>query len=271
MKIFNIKVLALLVSFMFAFTACETLEDRDELKNSFNPDDIKLEVVQATEGGNKLSIRMNSDGVTGYWDYILDKKYTDRVEVVFPYTGTHTFTYHVTTPYLVGDTTDYISKTVDVTVTQLDEPLPDAYYKLVGNDLGGKEWVFDGAAGDGGLWWFMSDPGNNPWGVWWNAGGECCPPADVAGKMKFDVNGGQNYTYWADAAGASVEGSSFAFNSDYSKITISGAANLLGSMEGGGNAGTFTIVELTDDKMVLYVPDAAWATGWTWVFKPAGA
>jgi hypothetical protein len=64
MKILNIKVLALLVSFMFAFTACETIEDRDELENSFNPDDIKLEVVQATDGGNKLSIRMNTEGVT---------------------------------------------------------------------------------------------------------------------------------------------------------------------------------------------------------------
>jgi hypothetical protein len=25
---------------------------------------------------------MNTEGVTWYWDYILDKKYSDRVEVV---------------------------------------------------------------------------------------------------------------------------------------------------------------------------------------------
>ena len=31
---------------------------------------------------------------------IIDSKYTDRVEVVFPFTGTHEFTYNVTTPFM---------------------------------------------------------------------------------------------------------------------------------------------------------------------------
>ncbi|MBK3518799.1 hypothetical protein [Carboxylicivirga marina] len=266
------KILGLItMAILLVFSACEPIEDRDVLKNSFDPSNIDLAVVQATNGGNKLSIQMNTEGVTGYWDYILDKKYTDRVEVVFPFTGTHEFTYYATTPYMPNNDpseTEYVSKTVSVEITQLDEPLPQAYYDLVGEDLAGKTWVFDGGpTPDGRLWWFMSDP-TNPWGIWWNAGGDCCPPADAAGKMVFDLDGGPNYTYYADAAGAPVTGSTFKFNGDYSKITIEGAANLLGSMEGGGNGGVFDIVEFTADKMVLHVPNAAWSTGWTWVFVP---
>lgn len=271
MKLKNIYGV-ILMAFVLIISSCDPIEDRDELTNNFDPDNIELAVVQATNGGNKLSIQMNSPGVTGYWDYIIDKKYSDRVEVVFPFTGTHTFTYHVTTPYMPNgtpDTKEYVSKSVSVEITQLDEELPEAYYFLVGDDLGGKTWVFDGGPSpDGGLWWFMSDPANKPWGVWWNAAGECCPPADAAGKMVFDLAGGANYTYYADANGNPVTGSTFKFNGDYTKLTIEGPANLLGSMEGGGNAGVFNIVELTADRMVLYVPNAAWATGWTWVFKP---
>ncbi|HPF51093.1 MAG TPA: hypothetical protein PK335_05935 [Draconibacterium sp.] len=270
MKFKNIYGIFLMV-FVLIFSSCDPIEDRDQLVNSFDPDNIELQVVQATDGGNKLSLQMKTPGVTGYWDYIIDKKYTDRVEVVFPFTGTHTFTYHVTTPYMPTgspDYTEYIEKNISVDITQLDEALPQAYYYLVGENLEGKTWVFDGGpAADGGTWWFMSDPGN-PWGIWWNAAGDCCPPGDAAGKMVFDLAGGANYTYYSDASGEPVTGSTFKFNGDYTKLTIEGPANLLGSMDGGGNSGVFQIVELTADKMVLFVPDAAWATGWTWVFRP---
>lgn len=256
-----------------ALTACEPIEERDELSNSFNPDDIELEVVQATPGGNKLSIQMNTEGVTGYWDYIIDKKFTDRVEVVFPFTGTHEFTFHVTTPYMTEDGVPesrvFVEKSVNVEITQLDEELPQAYYYLVGENLEGKIWVFDGGpAPDGGLWWYMSDPTNYA-AVWWNAAGDCCPPADAAGRMKFDLDGGANYTYWSGPDAEPVTGSKFVFNADYSKLTIEGPANILGSMDGGGNNKVFDIIELSADKMILHVPNAAWNTGWTWIFVPA--
>jgi len=264
------KILSL-IGILLIVISCDPIVDTDVLTNSFDPNNIDLAVEQATEGGNKLSIQMNTSGVTGYWDYIIDRKYTDRVEVVFPFTGTHEFSYYVTTPYMPNNDpgeTEYIKKTVSVEITQLDEALPEAYYKLIGEDLGGKTWVFDGGpTSDGRFWWFMSDPAN-PWGVWWNAAGDCCPPGDAAGKMVFDLAGGANYTYYADASGTPVTGSIFKFNGDYTKLTIEGPAKLLGSMDGGGNGGVFNIVELTENKLVLFVPNAAWATGWTWVFVP---
>ena len=267
------KTISLIVGTLtLFFAACEPIENRDTLSNSFDPNDIELKVVQSTTGGNELSIQMNTPGIAGYWDYVIDKKYSDRVEVVYPIPGTSTFTFHVTTPYIengdINNPVYGIKKTVDVTITQLDHALPEAYYKLVGANLEGKTWVFDGVGGDERLWWFMSDPGN--WaGMWWNAGGTCCPPADAAGEMVFDLDGGANFTYYASPTATPVTGSSFSFNADYTKLTIKGNANILGSMDGGGNNKVFQIKEFTADRLTLFVPDAAWATGWTWVFKPA--
>ncbi len=257
---------------MVFFAACEPIENRDVLTNSFDPDDIQLEVVQSTTGGNELSIRMKTPGVAGYWDYVIDKKFTDRVDVIYPIPGTSTFTFHVTTPYMDNNTVNavsYLSKSVDVTITQLDHELPEAYYKLVGANLEGKTWVFDGGpAPDGGKWWYMVAPYN--WQeLWWNAAGDCCPPTDAEGRMVFDLDGGANYTYYASPAATAVTGSTWGFNADYTKLTIKGNANILGSMDGGGNNRVFEIKEFTADKLTLFVPDAAWATGWLWVFKPA--
>ena len=260
----------IIVALAMIIAACETIEKRDTLSNSFDPDNIELKVVQSTTGGNELSIQMNTPGVAGYWDYVIDKKSTDRVDVIFPIPGKSTFTFYVTTPYIengdIGNPT-YISKSIDVTITQLDHELPAAYYKLVGSTLQGKTWVFNGAGGDNGLWWYMSDPGN--WaGVWWNAGGTCCPPSDVSGEMKFDLNAGANFTYYATSGGTAVTGSTWAFNADYTKLYIKGGANILGSEGGGGNSKEFQIKEFTDTKLTLFVPNAAWSTGWTWTFKP---
>ncbi|HUW92059.1 MAG TPA: hypothetical protein VMV74_02760 [Bacteroidales bacterium] len=155
-----------------------------------------------------------------------------------------------------------------MTITQLDHALPDAYYKLVGANLEGKTWVFDGVGGDGRLWWFMSDPGN--WaGMWWNAGGTCCPPSDVSGKMVFDLDGGANFTYYASPTATPVTGSSWGFNADYTKLTIKGTSNILGSEGSAGNNKVFEIKEFTADRLTLFVADASGGTGWVWVFKPA--
>jgi len=263
------KVISLIVGALIVlFAACEPIEKRDTLSNSFDPNDIELAVVQSTTGGNELSIQMNTPGIAGYWDYVIDKKYSDRVDVIFPIPGTSTFTFHVTTPYLEnGDINNitYPSKSINVTISQLDHALPEAYYKLVGANLEGKTWVFDGVGGDNGLWWYMTDPGN--WGgVWWNAGGSCCPPSDATGKMRFDLNAGANYTYYASPTAAPVTGSSFAFNADFTKLTIKGSANILGFTEGDGKV--FEIKEFTSDRLTLFVSASGHGTGWVWRFKP---
>ena len=259
---------------MVILSACEPIEDRELLTNSFHPDDIQLEVIQTADGkGNGLTLRMNTPGVIGYWDYLIEKKYSDVVnDIVFPIPGKHTFTYTVSTPYITGGNPgnrEVISKSIEVDIQVLDQPLPQAYYDLVGEDLGGKTWVFDGAGGDGKEWWFMSDP-NNPWGLWWNAGGTCCAPADVSGKMVFDLDGAANLTYYKTPDAEGSKGS-FSFNGSYTKLFVAGGINLLGASEqgSGNNNGEYTIVELTADRLVLHTDSNNAGTGWTWVFVPA--
>lgn len=258
---------------MILLSSCEPIEDRDMLKNTFDPDDIELEVIQTAGGvGNGLTLKMNTPGVIGYWNYLIDKKFTDELYVVFPIPGTHTFTYTVTTPYMVGGdpgNLEVITKSIQVTIEELDQELPEAYYFLVGDDLEEKTWVFDGSGGDERQWWFMSDP-TNPWGLWWNAGGTCCPPADAGGKMVFDLNGGANYTHFANGGSAGSLGT-FAFNGDFTKLFFGGGQNVLGASSNGAgnNNGEYTIVELTADRMVLHTGTNNAGTGWTWVFVPA--
>ncbi len=269
------KILNLLIGILLlTFSACEPIVNRDTLQNSFNPDDIKLEVIQSTPGGNGLSLRMTTPGVTGYWDYNIDTKFSDRVDVSYPIPGKSTFTFHVTTAYMPNNNpaeVEYITKSIDVQIDKLDQPLPDAYYALVGENLEGKTWVFDGGpAPDGRMWWYMSPPGDpGAWETaWWNAAGTCCPPADAAGKMVFDLDGAANYTYYSGPEASGVVGS-FSFNSDFSKLSISGDQKILGNEEPRGNPdGQYIIVSLTADKMILYVPSNAGGTGWTWIFKP---
>lgn len=274
-KLYSIFISLLVLSLV----ACEPIEDRDSLSNSFNPEDIELEVIQTSPGSNGMSIRMNTPGVAGYWDIGLpDYQFTDRVDINYLFKGDLTFTYYVSTPYMPNGNpgeTEYVATEVNVTVDKLDQPLPDAYYKLVGEDLGGKTWVFDGGSSStdqGGLWWFMS-PLNEPdnyMSVWWNAGGECCPPADAEGKMVFDLNGGLNYTYYATVDGDAVTGSAFKFSPDFKKLSIVGDASILGYENGAySDEKTWEIKELTADKLVLWRDNMPYSSAWTWVFVPA--
>ncbi|MFI3322134.1 MAG: hypothetical protein R3Y50_06375 [Rikenellaceae bacterium] len=250
--------------------SCSAIIEDNELENSFDKDNIVLSATQATAGSNEITLKLETKGVTGYWDYIINTKYTDEVTVVFPYTGTHTFTYHSTTPYINnGDLTDleYVSKSINVEVTQLDTPLNDAYYSLVGSDLGGKTWVFDGTAGDGNVWWAMVDGGNYA-SVWWNATNDYVTPEDVNGKMYFDVAGGANYDYYASEDAEPVRGT-FVFNGAFSTLTFQSDVNILGSSNGlSCGATTYEIIELTEDRLVLFASAVDNGTGWIWAFRP---
>lgn len=261
---------------MVLMSACDPIEDRDILENTYVPDDIQVEAVQSSGGtGNGLTLKMNTPGVYGYWDYKLGKAHTNEVSFVSPFMGDVTFTYYVATPYISGEdpaAREYVTKTVSVNVQVADNEVAAPFYALVGENLEGKTWVFNGTAGSGKVFWAMCSP-TNPNEIWWNAGDDPNnTPADANGKMVFDLNGAANYTYYAEANGTPIAGS-FNFSPDYKKLTVSGAG-FLGSIpgSGGGNNGTLDIIELTADRLVLHNPAAEWdpaGQGWTWVFVPA--
>ncbi len=253
------------VAALFA-VACSPITTDVELSNSFDKDNIVLKAYQTTAGSNEITLRMESDGVTGYWDYVIGTKYSDECTFIFPYTGTHTFTYYVTTPYIIdGDVgnTEYVSATIDVEVTVMDTALADAYYCLVGDDLGGKTWVFDTSAS---YYWTMVD-GSNSGSVWWNPAGDWVFPGDLDGKMYFNVAGGANYDYYSSVDATPVNGS-FVFNSSYTTLSFpTEGADILGS---NGGSTTYEIITLTDDTLVLFSSYVSvYGTGWLWTYKPA--
>src|SRR5690606_27657568 len=127
------------------------------------------------------------------------------------------------------------------------------WYDLVSeNTVTGKTWVFDGVAGTGAMFWFMSPPDNpdSAMSAWWNAG-DCCPPLDVSGKMHFDLNSAANYNHYQTAA-ATAEKGSFVLDPTNKKLIIQNS-KILG-YEAGNTANEYNIITLTEDELVLYVP-----------------
>jgi len=242
--------------------SCDAIVDEQHLENTATVEGVELTATQSTTGGNEIEFYMKSPGVTGHWDYIIGKGVTDRTTVTFPVTGTFDFKYVGT----LG--AEFFEKSTSVTINVLDHEVPPEWAALLGDDaVAGKTWVFDGGpTPDGGLWWFMADPGN-PWAVWWNAAGDCCPPVDAAGKMHFDLNGAANYTYYS-GPDATAESGFFVLNPASKTLKINGS-NILGAEEPRGNPdGLYQIISLTEDEMVLFVSNNAGGTGWTWVFRP---
>lgn len=247
---------------LLAALGCAPIEDRDHLVNTTDVTGVELIATQSTPGGNLIELKMVTPGVTGYWDYNLGNAYTDRVEFIYPIPGTATFTFVGT----LG--AEFFSKTIDVAVEQLDHALDQDWYDLVSEETAlGKTWVFNGSGGDGLNWWYMSPPDDPAaWETaWWNAGGECCPPGDAAGRMKFDLDGAANYSYYASGDAQPVEGS---FVLDVANQTLKvNNANILGA-EQGNPEGLYTIIRLTEDELILYLANNAGGTGWTWIFRP---
>ena len=85
--------------------------------------------------------------------------------------------------------------------------------------------------------------------------------------MKFDLDGGANFTYYSGPDSTPQSGN---FVLDVANQTLKiNNANILGAEEPRGNPdGLYTIISLTEDEMVLYVANNGGGTGWTWIFRP---
>lgn len=262
MKIHKIIYSLFIGLMLLTVTSCDPIVDGKSLSNTTNVEGVELISSQATDGGNLITLEMATPGITGYWDYNIGTALTNKVEFIYPIPGTATFTYKGT----LG--AEFFEKTINVQIDQLDAPLDQDWYDLVSeNTSEGKVWVFDGGPDpDGGLWWYMTDP-NNWEGLWWNAAGDCCPPWDSAGRMKFDLNGAANFTY-ESGPGATPEMGSFVLDVTNQRLQVNGP-NILGAVDCGANpSGLYDIISLTEDEMILFVSNAGCDTGWVWRFKP---
>ncbi len=257
------KLFSLLIGLMILMVSCESIVDEQSLENTTTVEEVELVATQNEANGNLIELSMNTPGVTGYWDYNLGKALTNRVEFVYPVPGTSTFTFVGT----LG--AEFFEKTIDVQVDVLDVALDQDWYDLVSeNTAEGKTWVFAGEGGDEGLWWFMSPPDNpdSYMSSWWNAGGTCCPPEDAGGRMVFDLDGAANYTYYAGPDAEPVPGS-FVLDVENQTLSVSGTDILGAPDDRKSPTGVYQIMSLTEEELILYVPNNVGETGWTWVFR----
>lgn len=261
MKI-NTKIYLILAAFLLVFTACDPIVEEASLGNSTDVAGVELKAKQSTPGGNTVTLSMVTPGITGYWDFNLGKSLTNETTIVYPIPGKATFTYVGT----LGS--QFFTKTIDVQIDQLDTPLDQDWYDLVStNTAQGKTWVFDGVGTPGTKWWFMSPPGSpdGAMSLWWNAGNDA-PPSDAHGKMHFDLNGAANFEHY-ETPTATAEKGSFVLDIANKNLIIKGS-KMLGYAAGNAD-GVYSIVTLTEDKLVLYLSNnEANGTGWTFVFRP---
>lgn len=156
---------------------------------------------------------------------------------------------------------------MEITSTSIDFTgggyIPPEYLMLCGE--GSKAWVFDKS--DILRWWYMTD--TNPEDFWWqpDAG-----PSDEGGHMIFSfTDDSQPFTYYSSPTAEPIEGTTWEVNSDWTELRLVGEANILG-VEGGGvhesGSKDFTILEFTEDRLVLFSTPVVWSPGWVWVFKP---
>ena len=261
------KILNLIIVSMLLFTvSCEPIVDSEDLTNTTNVEGVELVALQSTPGGNGITLQMKTPGVTGWWDFNIGRAYSDEASFNYPIPGMQTFTFTGT----LG--AEFFTKTIDVQIDVLDQPLEQDWYDLVGTDTSaGKTWVFDGTPGNG-LFWYMCAPGDyaNNWAsLWWNAGDCCC--ADAFGKMKFDLDGAANYTYYSDA-GATGQAGGFALDVPNQVLDFVGAP-ILGGQDGLRLPadGVYHIISLTEDELIISTSlTVGGDSGWTWIFKPEG-
>lgn len=264
------KLINLLLGAVLALIAsCAPIEDRDTLVNTYDPNNIDVSVIQSPAGSNYFTLKMNTPGVFGFWDYTIGRVSGQEATVLYPLLGKQTFKYVVASPYIKdGDLTktELITKTIDVNITQFDpnHPVPIEWTYLVGD--GSKTWVFDKA--DINRWWYMTD--EDPAAFWWQPDPG---PSDETGRMTFSLIGSPSFTYYKSPTAEPVGNTVWYANSDWTELRLVGDANILG-VEGGGEhvsgGKNYRILELTENRLVLFNTPVVWSPGWVWVFKPEG-
>lgn len=275
----KIGIFVIVMVALMAFSSCDPIEKRLEMKGAVTMADVDklVTVTQEVRNGKKsnffkfdtgglkaLTTFQHSLGVvtgsTG--DYIQCFLFPGSVEVVLT--------------VLNSDGTALPPKKFNFTIDEAFDVAPQ-WDMLTASSS--KTWVFAGEPGDGKVWYAMAAPeamDDGPTGlmsdpiegIWWNAGADCCPPADLTGRMVFEANGLVVTTYASPTAAAKK--GTFLFSPDFKEITFKGT-NALGSFEsdkGGNTHGVYKIVNLSNNDLFLFTSSSAAGTGWVWRFKP---
>ena len=222
--------------------------------------------------GNTVSFTASYDQNTNSvsWDFGNGEEDSgDEVEAYYPFRGD----YDVTMTLNGDGGSVEVTKTITIVADDPELGQQEGFNELT-NGGAGKIWVFDTGNEDG--YTYMTAPDNYE-DIWWNPY-EDEPCAEAGYKMKFDLDGGYNYTLIADD-GTETEGE---FILDMENMTLKilpvGKAHIPNQYDENcdisvSSYGLFKIEILTDGSLVLfqdqtqYHPDE-YDYGWVWRFVP---
>ena len=250
-------------------TSCLSPIESDDPMGPVMPEsELQVDVHSISPGSNKIVMINNTPGVSVYWDYIIAASTRQRDTVLLPFLGTQTITM---TAHSAGGP---VKTTRQVTIDQIDYPLDEMWNLLAGSDEEGKTWVWATGRGGSGalygnamyddgepLWWPVGEEQLNSWGILYD-------------EMKFDLNGGANYTLTKkgkDGAGP-VSEIKDNFILDVDKKTIKSANGTPFIREEDKMPGPFLVYKLTEDEMTLaWFIEHDWGTeAYYWMFKRKG-
>ncbi|MDR2950331.1 MAG: hypothetical protein LBV71_14155 [Prevotella sp.] len=280
--IYSILAMALLI------TSCSPIESDETLGGILSVDGIKATVKGITPGSNKIVLVNETPGTAVYWDYVAGISTRQSDTVALPFLGTQNIKL---TALCAGG---QVTKEFPVTIEQIDYPVDPTWSLFAGDTQDGKTWVWDtsvpwaGPYGTGGY-------GTSPRPDWGGIENITNLPAHNGispdQEMKFDLNGGPNFTKLT-LSGEVLEEGTFSFSMyttpqptlpdmgypwAVGKLTFTGATVLSGfgwdDTKGTTPIYVFDIVSLTDDTMVLaYAPSGTEFGNWMaaatmWCFK----
>lgn len=263
-KIFNIGVLVTFASLLIFSCAPQEFDDY-KLGNTPTESELGFSITP-TSNPNIVEF-VNSSSRTGIASWSLGNGNSikgDTVKGVYPSKGS----YEVKLTLVTDGGSVSISK--PIAIAQDDYSLLEPELEALVRDSEGKKWVFAGTGSDGGQWYYMAN-GANWQEVWWNAGGDCCPPPDVNGVMHFDIVGGNNYWYYSSPDAEPVKGS-FSMNVKDKILSLTGAP-ILGdisheAVQAGSADGRYEVKSITEDELILFVSSNGYDTGWVFKFVP---
>jgi hypothetical protein len=272
----NIALYAIAASLIW--TACNPIEEREELKGSITADQLKISAVpEIRDGVNSNYVILNSDGnpCLSSWDYGSGTLIGTGGRVQLLLTGDNEIVYTGLNP-----DGSKITKTLVVHVDRTYDVAPE-WAIFCGS--GEKVWKWDDRAsavwGNGG---YLSDVAPGWWTVPADGMEEQTPGEGAGASMTFSLKGASLTKHKSDG---SKETGTFAF--DMSKTTLNAGGDglwgigklnttrvtvLSGKQPNGGNAPVYSydILKLTDNELVLGFPEpgaGAWGTAWYWLFK----
>ena len=263
----NFKYIILLMAVVF-FNACSPKIDVRDLPT--NPP--KTDVIVDKTDPNQPVLSVDDETVfTANWDFgngiLLQGK---SVQGFFPLKGDYKYTLTA----MNGAGSSVVEGTVNVAESNpsMVYGIPE-YAALVGAEGdGGKYWIFDQAISGGGedVSFMTADYDSDEF--WWNpyAGEAGADLPDYMNEMKFDLEGGFNYTR-EDGLDAAIESGSFVLNITEMTLQFVGAnipnyndPNLSDDIT---STGLYKIKSINDYELVLWQNDATNGYGWTWKFK----